>query len=87
MLDFWGIQRALNFISHIEKDCSLDNGKVNENGRLEFHSPRKEENSDGVSERCENSYLGFIIIDCLYTEPSLKCRLCQKESAKALASF
>lgn len=38
-------------------------------------------------QRDVKSYLGFIIIDCLYTEPNLKCRLCQKESAKALPSF
>lgn len=33
------------------------------------------------------TYYRIIITDCLYTEPSLKYRLCQRKSVKVLASF
>lgn len=86
ILDLRGIQRSLNFPQTCSDIVSLTK-VISEHGNSESHSPRKDGNTCSISKICKNSYLGFIFIDCVYVERSLKCRLCQKESVKALASF
>lgn len=81
-----GCSEISEFPSDLLRHVSLTK-VISGDGNSEPHCPRKEGNTCSISKICENSYLGFIFIDCLYTEPSLKCRLCQKESLKALASF
>lgn len=72
--EFGGIQRSLNFHQACSDIVSLTE-VISENGNSESHSPGKQGNTCSFSKICENSYLGFIFMDFLYAEPSLKCRL------------